>query len=128
VASNREGRPIRDPASTTYTGAVEPAEMFARRIYREAYQRGWMRARLKVVLGDGAIWIWNIAEEQFPGAIFSVDFYHASKHRHQISRWPFSAASPASDRNGPSNWKRKRNPSSAMPPKCVIRSSAPKAC
>ena len=84
-----EGRPIRDRASTTYTGAVENAEQFAHRIYREAFQRGWRRALIKVVLGDGAVWIWNLAADQFPGAILIVDFYHASEHVHKLSRWLF---------------------------------------
>jgi len=29
------------------------------------------------VIGDGAIWIWNIADEHFPTAIQIVDLYHA---------------------------------------------------
>jgi len=86
VGVDSENRPVRDPDSTTYTGAIETAEEFARRIYREAYQRGWARARIKVVLGDGAVWIWNLAAVQFPGAILIVDFYHASEHLHKISR------------------------------------------
>jgi hypothetical protein len=86
---DKENRPIRDEGSTTYTGAIESAEEFARRIYREAFQRGWARARIKVILGDGAIWIWNIAAEQFPGAILIVDFYHASEHVHKLSRFLF---------------------------------------
>ena len=84
-----EGNPIRDRNSTTYTGAIETAEQFARRIYREAFQRGWPRAKLKVILGDGAVWIWNLAAEQFPGAILIVDFYHACEHLQKISRWLF---------------------------------------
>jgi hypothetical protein len=89
VGVDPEKRPIRDEASTTYTGAIETAEEFARRIYREAYKRGWSRARIKVILGDGAIWIWNIATEQFPGAILIVDFYHACEHLHKLSRLLF---------------------------------------
>jgi hypothetical protein len=75
-----EGRPIRDPDSTTYTGAIESTELFARRIYTEALQRGWDRALKKVVLGDGARWIWALVELLFPGAIQIVDLYHAREH------------------------------------------------
>ncbi len=89
VGVDQKNRPIRDEVSTTYTGAIETADEFARRIYREAYQRGWSRARIKVVPGDGAIWIWNIAAEQFPGAILIVDFYHACEHLHKLSRLLF---------------------------------------
>jgi hypothetical protein len=89
VGVDRKNRPIRDEASATYTGAIETAEEFARRIHHEADKRGWSRARLKVVLGDGAIWIWNLAAEQFPEAILIVDFYHACEHLHTLSRLLF---------------------------------------
>jgi hypothetical protein len=31
-------------------------------------------------MGDGAEWTWNLAQEQFPGAIEIVDLYHARQH------------------------------------------------
>jgi hypothetical protein len=77
---NAEGRPIRDPDSTTYTGAIETAEEFGLRIYTEAWRRGWEWATLRIVIGDGAIWIWNLADLHFPGAIQIVDLYHARQH------------------------------------------------
>jgi len=80
TTTDAEGRPVRDEDSTTYTGAIETAAEFSRRIYTEAHQRGWGRAQVKVVMGDGADWIWNICEEQFPGAIQIVDLYHARQH------------------------------------------------
>jgi hypothetical protein len=83
---DKEGYPIRDPDSTTYTGAIETAEEFGRRIDAEAWERGWSRARLKVVMGDGAEWIWNIADLHFPGAIQIVDLYHARQHLWGIVR------------------------------------------
>jgi len=46
----------------------------SRRIYTEA-RRGWQRAQVKVVVGDGAEWIRNICEEQFWGATQIVDLY-----------------------------------------------------
>jgi len=77
---DEEGYPIRDPESTTYVGAIETAEEFGRRIYAEAVRRGLTRAVKVIVLGDGAPWIWGIAEEHFPGAIQTVDLYHAREH------------------------------------------------
>jgi hypothetical protein len=74
---DREGYPIHNPDSTTYSGAVESAEEFGKRLYREAWERGWSRAQKKVVMGDGGEWIWNLAAEHFPGAIQIVDLYHA---------------------------------------------------
>jgi len=54
TTGDKQGYPIRAPASTTYTGAVEPAEEFGRRLFREAWTQGWSRARRRVVMGDGA--------------------------------------------------------------------------
>jgi hypothetical protein len=83
---DKEGFPIRDPDSTTYTGAIETAEEFGKRIYLEAYQRGWDRAAKKVVLADGAEWIWNLADLHFPDAIQIVDLYHARQHMWELAR------------------------------------------
>jgi hypothetical protein len=83
---DQEGYAIRDTDSTTYTGAIETAEQFGKRRYVEAWKRGWSRAEKKVVIGDGAEWIWNIAQEHFPGAIQIVDLFHARQHLWEIAR------------------------------------------
>jgi hypothetical protein len=86
TAWDKDGYPIRDPDSTTYTGAIETAEEFGKRIYLEAWKRGWSRAQKKVVMGDGAEWIWNLAEQYFPGAVQIVDLYHARQHLWELVR------------------------------------------
>ncbi len=83
---DQEGGPIRDPDSTTYVGAIETAEDFGKRLYPEAWKRGWNRAEKKVVIGDGAEWIRNIANQHFPGAIRIVDLYHARQHLWGLAR------------------------------------------
>ncbi len=83
---DQEGFAIRDPDSTTYTGAIETAAEFGKRIYLEAWNRGWERAEKKVVIGDGAEWIWNIANLHFPGAIQIVDLFHARQHLWDLAR------------------------------------------
>ena len=86
---DEEGYAIHDPNSTTYAGAIETAELFGKRLYVEAWKRGWSRAEKKVVLGDGAEWIWNLAQQHFPGAIQIVDLYHARQHLWDLARWLF---------------------------------------
>jgi hypothetical protein len=86
TAWDEKGYPIRDSDSTTYTGAIETAEEFGKRIYLEAWKRGWSRAEKKVVMGDGAEWIWNLAEQHFPGAVHIVDQYHARQHLWDLAR------------------------------------------
>ena len=83
---DENGFPVRDPDSTTYTGAIETAEEFGKRLYVEAWKRGWSHAARKVVMGDGAEWIWNLAEQHFPGAVQIVDLYHARQHLWDLAR------------------------------------------
>lgn len=77
---DKDGRPVRDENSTAYVAAIETAEEFGLRLYTEAWRRGWSRANKKVVIADGAVWIWNLADQHFPGAIQIVDLYHARQH------------------------------------------------
>ena len=86
TAWDKEGYPIRDPDSTTYTGAMESAEEFGRRIYAQTCGRGWSRALKKVVIGDGAEWIWNLVALHFSEAIQIVDLYHARQHLWEVAR------------------------------------------
>lgn len=83
---DKEGYAIRDQGSTTYTGAIETADAFGQRLYVEAWKRGWSRAQNKVIIGDGAEWIWNLAAQHFPGALQIVDLYHARQHLWNLAR------------------------------------------
>ena len=83
---DKEGYPIRDPDSTTYTGAIEAAEEFGKRIYVEAWRRDWSHAEKKLVMGDGAEWIWNLAKQHFPGEVQIVDLFHARQHLWELAR------------------------------------------
>jgi hypothetical protein len=99
TATAEDGRPIRDPASTSYVAAIETAEQFGLRLYTEAWRRNWSRAKKKVVIGDGAVWIWNLADQHFPGAIQIVDLYHARQHL-----WDLAAKLFANDEPGRQRW------------------------
>ena len=99
TTTDEQGRPLRDEDSTTYTAAIEGAEQFGLRLYTEAWRRGWSRAKKKVLLGDGAVWIWNLADQHFPGAIQIVDLYHARQHL-----WVLSAKLFPGDERGRQRW------------------------
>ncbi|MCU1315419.1 MAG: hypothetical protein JWN63_741, partial [Candidatus Acidoferrum typicum] len=47
---------------------------------------GWSRALQKVVIGDGAEWIWNLVALHFSDAIQIVDLYHARQHLWEVAR------------------------------------------
>lgn len=83
---DEKGHAVRDEASTSYVGAIELAAEFGWRIYAEAIRRGLRRAAQVIVIGDGALWIWNIADEHFPGAVQIVDLYHARQHLGDLSK------------------------------------------
>jgi hypothetical protein len=97
-----EGTPVRDAGSVSYSAAIESAATrdtdkapsdFAQRVDREAQRRGFDQARRRVVLGDGAPWIWNLADEQFPGAIQVVDLFHAKGHLWDVAKAIYGAGS-----------------------------------
>lgn len=43
------------------------------------FERHLVGYEKKVILGDGAKWIWKWAEDNYPGAIQILDFYHAKE-------------------------------------------------
>ena len=87
-----QGRLRRDEHSTTYVGAIETAEQFGPRIYAEAVRRGLKRAGRVIVVGDGAAWIWNIADEHFYDAIQIIDLYHARQHLIELAKSVYGQA------------------------------------
>ena len=88
------GAPLRDPDSVSYNAAIEtvacrdtdtdPAP-FTCRVLREAHRRGFDTAQCQVILGDGALWIWHLADEHFPDAVQIVDIFHAKQHLFEVA-------------------------------------------
>ncbi len=91
---DKDGRPIRDEGSTTYVGAIESGEEFGARIFTEAVRRGSRRAHQTIILGDGALWIWSLADVHFPGAIQIVDLYHAREHLSELAKILYGPGTP----------------------------------
>ena len=86
--TNSQGRPTCDFKSSTYSAGIESAASrdtdvepsdFAKRVRREAERRGFTRATRQVIIGDGATWIWRMAQEDYPDAIQIADLWHAKK-------------------------------------------------
>ena len=99
---DKEGTPVRDEGSVSYSAAIESAATrdtdevpseFAQRAGREARRRGFDQAQRRVVLGDGAPWIWNLADEIFPGAVQIVDLFHAKGHLWDVAKAIYGAGS-----------------------------------
>ena len=107
-----DGTPMRDKGSVTYSAAIESAAQrdvdeqpsaFAARVEREATRRGFERAGRQAVLGDGAPWIWNMADEYFPDAVQIVDRFHAKQHLSDVGKAIYG---PTSELAG--QWGRQR--------------------
>lgn len=90
TTTDQEGYAIREPNSTSFTGAIETAELFGPRIYAEAVRRGLLQAKKIVVIADGAEWIRNLAETHFPNAIQILDLFHAREHVADLSKLLFA--------------------------------------
>lgn len=106
-----EGVPVRDLGSVTYSAAIESAASttanhseFTERVLRETTRRRFSQAGRTVVLGDGAPWIWNIAQELFPAAIQIVDRFHAKEHLSTVAKAVYGAANPRA-----AEWAKRRH-------------------
>jgi len=64
----------------SYLARLLDADHFGPLVWHLAAQQGVEEAKRVVVLGDGAAWIWNLAQTHFPQAVQIVDWYHASEH------------------------------------------------
>ena len=76
----------------------EPLE-FGQRLHWEALRGGLGRARARLVVGDGAPWIWNLAQDRWKGSSELLDFYHASQHL-----WDLGRALHADDEAASARW------------------------
>ncbi len=97
---DKQGTPVRDAGSISYSAAIESAahkdtdatpSEFAARVAREATRRGFERAARQAVLGDGARWIWNLTDEHFPDAVQIVDRFHAKQHLSDVAKSIYGA-------------------------------------
>ena len=86
---------------TKYTVArppdTEPVE-FGKAVQSEAMRRGLGQAKHVYVVMDGAVWLWDLAEDRFPEAIKSLDFHHASQHLWAIGHTVYGEGSPEAKR------------------------------
>lgn len=63
----------------------EPME-FGRRLHWQALREGLGRAKSRLIVADGAPWIWKLTQDRWAGAVELLDFYHASQHLWELGR------------------------------------------
>jgi hypothetical protein len=70
----------------SYVAHLGGPEMLGQMVWAEASRRGWEQAIDTQVLGDAALWIWNIAAEHFYDSHQVVDWYHGTEHLASAAR------------------------------------------
>jgi hypothetical protein len=78
-AATWDERELPRPTARRVLAAVEEAQAFGPRCRAEAERLGLPDSGAVSVLGDGAEWIWNLAEQQFPRARQCLDVYHGAE-------------------------------------------------
>ena len=88
------------PSSLRYVASRSTAEDFGHHLTSLATQMGIYQNENRgetpevVVIGDGAAWIWNLADEYFPDATEIVDYMHARTHLYDIAKQAFGEEDP----------------------------------
>jgi len=69
-----------------YVATRAGLDAFTQQLYVEALLRGLLNAQEVLIIADGAIWIWNLAQDRFKDARQRVDLFHVKEHLHQLAR------------------------------------------
>lgn len=81
-----------------YVGTLESREVFCELVFKRFAEVARQKPAQGVVLGDGAKWIWEMAEVAYPNAIEILDFYHLSEYVWEVARELY-AQEPKRQRN-----------------------------
>ena len=90
------GRPV--ISERGFVATREGIEGLRAQMHAEALRRGLGQAAGVLVIGDGAVWIWRLADDRFKEARQRLDFYHAVQHLAAVGRALF-AEDPAQLKN-----------------------------
>jgi hypothetical protein len=77
----------------SYYCDIAEAQAFEALLWASAVQRNADLAAEIVFVADGAPWIWNLVERNFPQAVQIVDWYHAVEYLAPIAEAAFGSAS-----------------------------------
>jgi hypothetical protein len=80
----RGGRPV--ISQRGFVATRQGLDALREQLHAEAMRRGLGQAAGVLVIGDGAVWIWRLADDRFPEARQRLDFYHAVQHLAVVGR------------------------------------------
>jgi hypothetical protein len=69
-----------------YVATLKSRNEFRNRVAQLYNQVAGQKIAQTIVIGDGAHWIWEMAQEQFPGSIEILDFFHLSEYVWQVAK------------------------------------------
>ena len=98
-----DGSPVMDPGSSSYVATFDGRAALAELVEADYLRRGGEHFRQVVAIGDGAAWIWTMAEALYPHATHITDIYHAREHLTDL------AAHLAFITPGPARWLEDRS-------------------
>ena len=78
------GRPV--IVQRGYVFTRQGLDALREQVHAEALRRGLGQAASVLVIGDGAVWIWRLADDRWPQAKQRLDFYHAVQHLVAVGR------------------------------------------
>ena len=94
---DHRGQTAGDRAVITERGFVATRaglEALTAQLYREAITRGLGQAKEVLVIADGALWIWNLAQDRFPQARQRLDLYHGDEHLWAVANDLYGRGTP----------------------------------
>jgi hypothetical protein len=86
-------RDLPGPSVRSVVAAVEEVGRFGDRCGTEAERLGLTEPKEMSVLGDGAEWLWNLADRHFAGAQPVLDFWHGAGYLDTAAKIAFGADS-----------------------------------
>ena len=69
-----------------YVATLKSRHEFRNRVAQLHNQVAEPKKSKTIVIGDGAHWIWEMAQEQFPGSIENLDFFHLSEYVWKVAK------------------------------------------
>lgn len=78
------GRPV--ISQRGFVATRQGLDALREQLHAEALRRGLGQAASALVIGDGALWIWRLADDRWPQARQRLDFYHAVQHLAAVGR------------------------------------------
>lgn len=94
-AANASGRGMLVEKFVVATPPETAPVDFGAAVQSEARRRGLGRAKQVYLVMDGAIWLWDLAEDRFARAIKTLDFHHARDHLWALAHSLHGEAAPA---------------------------------